>query len=489
MWQRIGLRGRVYALLGFLVAATAVSGAATFWYAHEMETLLGEVVHKELEAFQTAETLVVALAQQKGFVSYYFIDGDPQWLRDLGIHRSIFDARLAQARRNAASGDEMAALDAIEEEYRRYTLGKDQVIQYYEAGQRQAGAKLHTQIRSRYFRTLELCEKFKRIHTRRLEKAQSESNAQLMRFRASAVLIFVFNLLLAFSLAVVLLRELFGPLRRLAVEAGLGEPATDHKDDLKSLSRSVRGLIKDIDDTHSALEKSREHLLQAEKMAVVGKLAAGMAHSIRNPFTSVKMRLFSLSRSLRLTEAQQEDFEVVAEEIRHIDTIVQNFLEFSRPPKLQMRKVSPSSVVDTTLQLLAHRLKAYDVTVTVQRERPLPEIEGDPEQIKEVLVNLIINACEAMEGGGRITIRESAATKGQGQGAAMVSVEDDGPGMSPSVQEKIFQPFYTTKEEGTGLGLSIAARIMEEHGGRLSVESTPGIGTAFVLLFPLEKAP
>jgi signal transduction histidine kinase len=486
-WQRIGLRGRIYALLGFLVAATAAGGAATFWYAHRMEDLTGAVVQKELDAFQTAEALVVSLAQQKGFVSYYFIDGDPNWLRKLAIHRKIFDSRLEQARRNAANGVEKAALDALEEEYRSYTRGKDQVIERYEAGQREAGARLHAQIRSRFFRTLELCEEFKAIHTRRIEAAQREGRAQLMRFRASAVLIFVFNLLLAILMAAVLLREIFGPLRRLVIEAGHREQASDFRDDIKSLSWSVRGLIKDIDDTHTALEKSREHLLQAEKMAVVGKLAAGMAHSIRNPFTSVKMRLFSLGRNLKLTETQQEDFEVVAEEIRHIDTIVQNFLEFSRPPKLQIRKISPSAVVDTTLQLLAHRLKAYDVSVTVRRERPLPEIEGDPEQIKEVLVNLIINACEAMEGGGRITIRESEAPDGQNEGAVMVFVEDDGPGMSPSVKEKIFQPFYTTKEEGTGLGLSIAARIMEEHRGRLAVESVEGAGTTFLLVFPREK--
>jgi signal transduction histidine kinase len=324
---------------------------------------------------------------------------------------------------------------------------------------------------------------FKDMHSRRIEAAQSESRVHLVHFRISAVLIFVFNLLLVLLLMGVLLRQIFGPLRRLAREASPGGTA-DAGDDVKSLSRSVRGMIKDIDDTHVALEKSREHLLQAEKMAVVGKLAAGMAHSIRNPFTSVKMRLFSLNRSLKLNAAQQEDFDVVSEEIRHIDTIVQNFLEFSRPPKLQIRSVSPSTVVDMTLQLLSHRLKTYDVSVTVRRERPLPEIDGDPEQLKEVLVNLIINACESMEAGGRITIRESMATAKEKRPAAVVCVEDDGPGMSNAVKEKIFEPFFTTKEEGTGLGLSIAARIMEEHGGRLGVDSSEGDGTVFILTFP-----
>ena len=135
-------------------------------------------------------------------------------------------------------------------------------------------------------------------------------------------------------------------------------------DEVKALSHSVRGLIQNVDQTQSELQKSRESLLQADKMALVGKLAAGMAHSIRNPFTSVKMRLFSLNRSLKLSDTQKEDFDVISEEIRHVDTIVQNFLEFSRPPKLKIQSISPSVVVDQAIALLKHRLKSYDVEVT-----------------------------------------------------------------------------------------------------------------------------
>ena len=139
---------------------------------------------------------------------------------------------------------------------------------------------------------------------------------------------------------------------------------------------------------------------------MVGKLAAGVAHSIRNPLTSVKMRLFSMKRSLELSASQKEDFEVISEEIRHIDTIVRNFLEFSRPPKLKMQRISPSDVVDLALSLLHNRLESYGVEVKLIREQRLPEIWADPEQLKEVLVNLVVNACEAMVGGGAITIQE-----------------------------------------------------------------------------------
>jgi signal transduction histidine kinase len=222
----------------------------------------------------------------------------------------------------------------------------------------------------------------------------------------------------------------------------------------------------------------------AEKWALVGKLAAGVAHSVRNPLTSVKMRLFSMERSLALSPSQKEDLEVISEEIRHIDTIVGNFLEFSRPPKLKMQKVSPSDAVDMAVQLLHHRLESYDVKVEVQRDGRLPEISADPDQLKEVLVNLMVNACEAMVDGGEITISEQQNHSENVGPVAILRVSDNGPGVPESIQAKIFQPFFSTKEEGTGLGLSIAARIVEEHGGWLDLKSREGEGATFIITLP-----
>jgi signal transduction histidine kinase len=136
--------------------------------------------------------------------------------------------------------------------------------------------------------------------------------------------------------------------------------------------------------------------------------------------------------------------------------------------------------------LLRHRLKSYDVTVSLERGQPLPEVSLDPEQLKEVLVNLIINACEAMGNGGRITIRETVASEPGGE-TAVIHVSDNGPGIPENLAEKVFQPFFTTKEEGTGLGLSIVERIINEHGGRIRLEPKEGMGASFVITLPVLK--
>jgi len=487
VWRRLNLRIRIYLLITMLIVITLTGGVVMVWYTYRMEGLLTRLVDRNVAAFQTAEALETALVNQKGFVSYYLLEKDPEWLRQLGENRQIFKERLNEARDLVEDDDQRRAIEEIEAEYRQYVESKDQVIALYQSGQMEAGAELHKQVRKHFSKILELTARYKDLHSRIIDRVKSKSYAQAESLRGIAATALLLVLLIGLLLTSVLVNHILGPLHQLAMEAGGDGGGKKSGDEVKALSSTVRGLIKDIDDTHQELERSREHLLHAEKMALVGKLAAGMAHSIRNPLTSVKMRLFSLSRSLDLSTIQKEDFEVISEEIRHLDTIVENFLEFSRPPKLKMQKISPSEVVDLTLKLLQHRLESYNVKVKTIRQKPLPEIKQDPEQLKEVLVNLVVNACEAMNSGGSIVIQEEEGYVEPLGRVAVIRVSDTGPGIPSAIRERVFQPFFTTKEEGTGLGLSIASRIVEEHGGWLDVSSEEGKGSTFVLTLPVKE--
>ncbi|MBW1827466.1 MAG: MCP four helix bundle domain-containing protein [Deltaproteobacteria bacterium] len=486
MWYRINLRNRIYLILTALVFITLLYGLITVWYTYRLERVLTAIIDRNLVACQSAEAFESSLINQKGFVSYYFLDGDPDWLRQLGKYRQIFNEQLHTAKLLVEDEQQKLALDQIDREYQLYIDDKDRVIAYYKTGEREQGTELHRKVRDRFFNILELCKRYKEFHTQKIMSARNESllQARKLRFIAGVAMLVVFSLsvLLAFILA----KQILDPLHRLAQEANKEGILKKSGDEVKAISRSVHDLIEAAGQTHIELERSREHLLQAEKMAMVGKLAAGMAHSIRNPLTSVKMRLFSLSRSLELSDYQKEDFDVISEEIRHTDAIVQSFLEFSRPPRLKMQQISPSIVVDMGLQLLEHRLKSYDVKVNVIRKHQLPEIQADPEQLKEVLVNLIINACEAMEQGGSIVIEEEEDLVPPSGRVAVIRLKDNGPGIPESIHDNIFQPFFTTKEEGTGLGLSIAARIVEEHQGRLDIQSKEGQGSTFIITLPIK---
>ncbi len=483
MWYKLGLRGRLYVLFTILTLITVIGGVVMIRYTYRMERLLTRIIEKDMGALQTAEAFETALVNHKSLISYYFLYKNPDRIRKLEEYRQLFREKFSGVLLMAETDEQRSIIKQIESSYNDYLNAGNRIIALPEKNDHNSQASIHSEMQKYFFKVLQLCEDYKQIHRKNILEINIESRREAAYLRIIAGMGLSMSLFLICLLAVVLIGHILEPVRRLAKEVYGKQEVRIADNEISALSQSVRHLIEDADYTHSELEKSREHLLQAEKMAMVGKLAAGMAHSIRNPFTSVKMRLFSLNRSLKLSETQKEDFEVISQEIRHVDHIVQNFLEFSRPPRLKMQRISPSVVTDMAIQLLEHRVKSYDVSVKIIRKETLAEIVGDPEQLKEVLVNIIINACEAMENeGGQILIQEQTIPAQQ---KICIRINDNGPGIPPAIREKIFQPFFTTKEEGTGLGLSIASRIIEEHGGKLEVSSPEGSGTTFTIILPM----
>ena len=488
MLKQISLRAKIFVILASLVLITLTGALVTMWLTHRVGVLLASSIDANVAALNVATKLETSLVMQKGLLTYYFLDGDPEWLKQLDQSRYAFESWLRKARESFNTEKQYEVLNDIESKFIRYSYARDQVVNLYASGEREAGFKLHREIRSQFFAVRDLCESYKEMHEQSIVDARADIRSQFQSLNAFALLAMCGAIALAGWLVTILLNRVLKPIRQLAMGGeDRGGAQARENDEVKALSKRVYSLIKDVDQTQTQLQLSREHLVQSEKLAMVGKLAAGVAHSIRNPLTSVKMRLFSMQRSLDLSATQKEDFDVISEEIRHIDAIVRNFLEFSRPPKLKIQKVSLSEVVNMAIQLLRHRLESYNVGVELYRKRPLPEIEGDPEQLKEVLVNLMVNACEAMPDGGQIVIHEEeGVTKPLGR-VVVIRVSDNGPGIPDSIQDKVFQPFFSTKEEGTGLGLSIATRIIEDHRGWLHVKAREGKGTTFTITLPCKE--
>ena len=470
MWKRTRLRSRIFVNLALLLMIVVVGGSVMIWYTYRLHSIFTHLIEKDMAIHQVVDTLVAALANQKGFVSYYLIDGNSDWLRQLEKYRLDFKEYFNKVKEYNLSKSDREAIQRIEIEYKRYIEAKDQVIARYKAGEKSAGSKLHQDVRSLFFKILKLCEDFRNIHFEKINLARDASRMQAKRVRFIAWVTMITAILLSVILTVILVTQILDPLRKLASEIDRSADEEKSGDEIGTLKNQVYDLMKDM-----------------EKFALVGKLAAGVAHSIRNPLTSVKMRLFSMERSLEPSESQKEDFKVISEEIRNINTIIQNFLEFSRSPRLKIQKVSLSDVVDDSLKLLEHRLESYKVEVTLKRLKRLPVMLADPERLKEALVNLIINACEAMVTGGSIIIYEEEIMVDKVGQMSVIRLSDNGPGISESIQKKIFQPFFSCKEEGTGLGLSIAEKIINEHGGWLDLQSGKGKGATFIINLPLKR--
>ncbi|MGC1401803.1 MAG: ATP-binding protein [Thermodesulfobacteriota bacterium] len=486
--KHISLRVRIVVILVALVFTTIAGGVATIWYADATSSLFTSVIGRDIPSLETAEDLETALAMQKGFTAYFFQDGNPDWLKQLDQYQQVFEEVLKKAREYARTEAAWGVLNKIESEYLLYKNTRKEVIQHFQKGEKESGLLLQRENRGQFLIIHDLCEQYKGIHKKNVIQAQEEGQLRTRYINTAALIAIQIVIMTSILLAYILFRQILGPIRRLTMETGPIDHQTPMPDEVRALSKQVHSLIEDVDQTQDKLARSQEHLVQSEKWAMTGKLAAGVAHSIRNPLTSVKIRLFSMGRAVESSPRLKEDLEVISDEIGHIESIVRSFLEFSRPPKLTKQKISPSEVVDMSLRLLGPRLESCGVKVDLIREKPLDEIWADPDQLKEVLVNLLVNACEMMVDGGIIRILEKEEEKGPTGPFVVISISDNGPGIPEAIQEKIFQPFFSTKEEGTGLGLSIASRIVEKHGGTLILKSEEGEGTTFTITLPYTES-
>ena len=234
------------------------------------------------------------------------------------------------------------------------------------------------------------------------------------------------------------------------------------------------------------LNEAQARIIQSEKMAVVGTFASGLAHEVRNPLNSIALQLSILERRIAPLPATvageiKELVGVIREEVKRLDNLVGDFLQFSRSNRVQYRPASLDELLDEVMRLLRPEARAASVTLKRQRiGEPIPDLRVDPEKMKQVVINLVQNAIEAMPGGGVVTV-ESGLVGGR---ATMV-VKDEGPGLPEGLD--VFQLFVTTKAQGTGLGLSIAQQIVLEHGGEIAASSEPGRGATFTVSLPVER--
>jgi PAS domain S-box-containing protein len=242
----------------------------------------------------------------------------------------------------------------------------------------------------------------------------------------------------------------------------------------------VLGIARDMTDT----KKLEQQIRNSEKLASVGKLAAGVAHEINNPLAGILNCLYNLRKGT-LSPARQEEYWVSMEDgVRRVQKIVRQLLDFSQQHEPEFSSTDINQIVDRVLVLTNHLFAPNLIRLETLLGPALPSLMVDRHMIEQVLMNLILNAVQAMKGGGVLTIRTTVA-----EGVCRVEVADTGSGISPAVLPRIFDPFFTTKSEGegTGLGLSVSLGIAERHGGKILVESEVGKGTTFTLCLPLSR--
>ncbi len=253
-------------------------------------------------------------------------------------------------------------------------------------------------------------------------------------------------------------------------------------DEIGDLGRNFNHMMEQLRESREEIETlHRTQISRAEHLATLGEMATGLAHEIRNPLAGIAGVIEIIGRDLPSTRPARAVVKDVRQEIAQITRILTDLLETARPHPPQICRSNLNTTVEHTVMLARQQVLSKPIKIELQGAPDLPEVEHDSDQIHQVLLNLLLNAVQAIEGAGTVRVEI-----GSRDDYASVVVSDTGRGIPPQNLSNIFRPFFTTKGNGTGLGLSLARRIVEEHHGRIEVSSVVGKGSRFEVLLPFQ---
>lgn len=340
----------------------------------------------------------------------------------------------------------------------------------------------------------------------RLAFSLGSEHARLARSRSLFLGYFILDFILLLGLgAFVLRRIVVSPLERLlaaterisagnyshplhvhggAEIAGLAESFNEMQEALKARSEEVERHVRSLEEANLALQEARQESVHSEKMASIGLLAAGMAHEIGTPLAAIIGYNGVLADELAGDEEKSDYIRRIGQEAGRIDRLVRELLDYARPGRARKELLGVGELLDELFGMLERQGVFKKIVTRLEVEPGMPQLYLDRHQLLQVLVNLVINARDAMPDGGELTARAASSID-----EVVIEIADSGAGILPEHLEKIFDPFFTTKEpgSGTGLGLAISARLVESFGGRLYVRSQLGKGTTFSLWLPLDR--
>lgn len=425
---------------GFLVMAilSIFVGYFAFVTTNNLQKVSRAIMKENVSSLKAAEELELALLNQKGLVSSYFLDGNPNWLKILEDKKKDFDAWFKKAQEVALTENEKVILQDTLVLYKSYDKQRNRAIRLYQAGN-VAEAKnillndMKTSIDNLYHK----CEDLILANEALIAKAEVSSQGNLFRMTSLIWATIIITLLLGAFMGFFIARKI------------------------------------------------NEQLVRSAKMASLGQLSATIAHEIRNPLTSIKMRLYSLEEELKSKHNTKDDMNVITEEINRMEKTVKNFLDFARLPEPNLEKCNLNQILENTISLVLPKANSQNIQIQKRFDTLSPRLEVDKEQMRQVFLNIMLNAIEAMPNGGTLEI---ATTKNQDKKLKNISeikIRDTGVGISGDFKKRLFEPFFTTKTEGTGLGLFIASRIIQMHKGTIEIDSQPQQGTTVTVKLPI----
>jgi signal transduction histidine kinase len=449
--------GIIFRLIVFFATITLL-GSLIAWTAHTSWRQTGDLQEqlsaKQWKSFQIADHLQQTILSLNNIVlRYAAYRNDDDWTNFLAASQELGNWFNAQ-QPILSSERERPFLDRINAAYKDYLAAAMALSRkIYATKQSITRVVEFTDLETQSKRILNLGIQLSEVHQQSIDTLQLQNIRSLNVLRFELLVSLALLLIAGCWLAVVVYRDMIAPLQVQLVE-------------------------------------SRQLMERQEKLASLGMLAAGVAHEIRNPLTAIKAWLFLQQKHLKAGTPESAEADLIGEEINHLERIVKDFLQFARPSDPQFSIVSAEQLLLGAHTLLEPEFEKTGIKLRLGEIVPA-QIRVDPQQIKQVLINLIHNAADSIRDTGTVTLRARLNEKwldNRQTRVVILEITDTGKGIPAEVEKRLFDPFFTTKATGTGLGLPIAARIVEKNQGALQYQTQVDSGTTFGIILPLYKS-
>lgn len=491
----------VIATSGLLIAV----GAGAGWYVHHANKNVTDLLSQNLASNHASEKLVLGIRDARNDITRFLNSHEPAELEAASAMRRVTQRELDGIEQADTPAETRQLVAGLRINHARFFERLEEIKkQPFARDTDEAIEELITDVTSK---VLDPSERLLEVNRDAASRTNQRSVVIADRIGLSLVLLGVCGaaagLLAGFGMARGLRRsivQLSLPIRDTAGQLNdiVGPIAISANADLAELETVMRTITERTTAVINQLKESQYETIRADQLAVVGQLAAGMAHELRNPLMSIKILVQSAALRRDAVGMRGRDLEVVEEEITRLEKLIHSFLEFARPSPPDKRELDVRELIDQTIRLVSARASQQQVRIDFQQPEQAVMIAGDPNQIRQVLLNLVLNAIDAMGDGGtvrlRVDIEERADRAGKSTRSAeraarwvVIRVADDGPGVQADVEKRLFEPFVTTKETGMGLGLAICRRIVESHDGRIAGTNRDAGGAEFTIRLPLVR--
>lgn len=483
----------VWALVS--IALLLAAGYLLISYIYQLQDNTKDLIRENVISTRNAQDLRLALYRVRAASLTNVYDKSDEQIQNLEKEQKAFLTLLDKAEQTTNTTEENKLIQQISALFSNYEQTLKNALEMHRQGRLTqpnaiivlASQDLINTIEDKTNQLVEVKEEKQTALEKSIEVNDKIISTAIYSFGISGI---IMGLILGWLIARIILNPIYKLV--LKVRDAAGSEVVEHirmtpGKELEELDLHINRLIGRINKANEDLQKNRELLDRSAKFAAVGKIAPALAHEIRNPLTSIKLLIHSILQDSEDGSEQKGDLEIMLHEINRMEEFLQNFLKYARPSKPQMQNIDAIQVIKQVLHLMQARLKQNNISLVENHENSAFALKADPNMLKQILMNLIINAVDAMGKSGVLTISTKKAVDTQGQPTFIINVEDTGSGIPPEIIDTLFDPFVKDKEHGIGLGLSISQRIADLHHGHIQVSNNHPQGAVFSLHLPTQS--